>query len=679
MAKASPDTESDGDNEKAEDVLEQAREDFARCREAWEDNHREAKDDIEFARLEKQWPDEVMLQRKLEKRPCLTFNKLPTFIRQVVNDARQNKPSVSVHPQDSSADKRTAQIYEGLIRNIEVTSDADIAYDTAIEHAVGQGFGFWRINTRYTCDDAFDQDIVIERIANPFTVYGDPRSTAGDSSDWNVAFITDLMSREDFEREYPDAEKVDWDHDFANCPEWLDGDSVIVAEYWTRKKVKREIVALSDGSVIDAKEIEKNPQNFEGLQVVGKPRVVETYKVTQRIMSGAEELKKVEWAGKYIPIVPVYGDEVFDEKGKRHLRSLIRSAKDGQRTYNYMRTTGIEGLALQPRIPYIGEEGAFDADPNWQTSNSQSHAYLEYAKGKQAPQRQPLPAHYSAAFQEALGASDDMKAVMGIYDPSLGARSNETSGRAIMARQREGDVSTFHFIDNLSRSVRHGGRIIIDLIPKVFSTERMIRTLGEDLKPESVQNVQVGPTGQAVAPQQDEAGNIIGHIYDLTVGKYDLTVSSGPSFTSRREEAAMQMQELIRAEPSIAPIIGDLYAKNLDWPGADEIAERLKRMVPPQALGEQGPQVPPEVQQHIAQQGQVIQQGQQVLQQQGQKLQEAQQQIAALNMQLQDKAAELQLKDKELNIKFIEAQTRRIDAEKPHFVKVPPTGVPGAA
>jgi hypothetical protein len=257
MAKRKPDAETSDDK-----ILTAARDDYKRARECWGDNQDEAKEDLQFARLGKQWDTQVEQQRRRENRPCLTFNKMPAFIRQVVNDARQNKPSVKVHPQDSGADKRVAEIYDGLIRNIETTSDADVAYDTAIEHAVGQGFGFWRIDTKYTSDDAFDQDIVIERVSNPFTVYGDPRSTAADSSDWNVAFIITTLSKDEFEREYPDAECTNWDYDFADCPDWLDGDDVVMAEYWTREKVKKEIVALSDGSVVDTDELEANPEQL---------------------------------------------------------------------------------------------------------------------------------------------------------------------------------------------------------------------------------------------------------------------------------------------------------------------------------------------------------------------------------------------------------------------------------
>jgi hypothetical protein len=665
----------------ADDMLVEARKQYEAAREYWSDNHLEAKEDLKFARLGQQWDERIKQQRELEQRPCLTFNKMPAFIRQVVNDARQNKPSIKVHPQDSGSDPHTAEILNGLIRNIEVTSDADVATDTAIESAVDKGFGFWRINTAYTTDDAFEQDIVIERIANPFTVYGDPRSTAADSSDWNVAFVVTTLTKDEFEAEYPDAEKTDWEADFRDSEGWIDGDNVVVAEWWTREKVKGAIVALSDGSVMKLDEYEKHAA-IMAVQPVGEPREVESFKVTQRIVSGAEVLKTVKWPGKYIPIVPVYGDEVIDEDGKRHFRSLIRDAKSAQQMFNYWRTTTTELIALAPKAPFIGEEKAFEIDPNWQTANSQSHAYLMVPHGVDLPQRQPFAGVPAGALQEALNAADDMKSIIGIYDASLGAKSNETSGKAIMARQREGDVSTFHFIDNLSRAIRHSGRILLDLIPKVYTTERMIRILGEDMQPASVQ---LAP-GQPPQPQLD-GSKLIGGVFDITAGKYDLTVAAGPSFTSRREEVMQIMTEWAQAGgEAVAGVLAPRIAKLLDIPDADQIGEELKA-----ALNPQGPQVPPEMQEQMQAMQQHLQEGAQAYQQLEQQLaaakandeikrlelglkaQEANKASEDRRAELALKAQELELKRQELAIKQFEANTDRIQATKPEPNPQPPS------
>lgn len=580
----------------SEDMLKDARAAFDLAREHEAENRREALDDIRFARLGEQWPANVRRDRELDGRPCLTINRLPAFIRQVVNDARLNKPAIVCHPVDSGADPETAEIFNGLIRNIEQSSDAEVAYDTALDFAVTCGFGYFRINTRYTRDDAFDQDLVIERVANPFSIYGDPQSTAADSSDWNTAFVVDTLSKAEFQARWKGADPVDWTSDAYTglSGPWVEGERVMVAEYWRREAVLRSIVALSDGQVmaLDLYEQQKAVFDALGVSIVGRPRQIPSHKVVQKIMTGAEVLESVDWAGKYIPIVPVYGEELHVD-GRRRLRSLVRDAKDPQRMFNYWRTTSTELVALAPKAPFIGRKGAFETDAaKWASANVQTHAFIEY-DGPEPPMRQPFSGVPAGALQEALNASDDMKSIMGLHDASLGARSNETSGRAIMARQREGDVSTFHYVDNLSRAIRHAGRILIDLIPRVYSTPRVLRVLGASGE------ARLAPVNQKFEAQTaDAAGQVrkIEKIYDLGAGKYDLTVRSGPSFTSRREEAASQMIELIRAYPPAAPMIGDLLAKNLDWPGADEIAQRLAAMLPGQLKG-----VAPEVEQAKAQ------------------------------------------------------------------------------
>lgn len=617
-----------------DDILKDGLEAFKQAEETEAQNREEFLEDTRFAKLGEQWPETIKQQRETEGRPCLTINKMNAIIRQVVNDSRQNRPAIKVHPADSKADPETAEVISGMIRNIEQSSDADVAYDTGIENAVAGGFGYWRVNLDYAMgslseDDirnagaaAFEKDICIRRIANPLSVFGDPYSQQADSSDWNQTHVVELLTKDQFKKKYPGAAETDWDSKQwieASAP-WKNGDTVQIAEFWRREQVTKKAYAVQmgidesgNGDIVVLFEDELKKQidliREAGGEIIGDARDVKCYKVRQHIMSGVEVLESNDWAGSYIPIIPVYGDEVNVE-GKRYFRSLIRDAKDAARMFNYWRTTATELVALAPRAPFIGEEGTFDVDARWNTANTASHAYLTYKKGGQMPQRQPFAGIPAGMLQEALNASDDIKSITGIYDASLGAKSNETSGRAIMARQREGDVSTFHFIDNLSRSIRHTGRVIIDLIPKVYANERMQRILGEDGTPDTIK---INGEQQQMEGN-DEAKEAL-RIHDVRVGRYDVTVTSGPSFTSRREEARMEMMELIRSYPDAAPLIGDLLAKNLDWPGADEIAERLKKMLPPQLRDEEG-EIPPELKQQIDQMSEALQ----VM---GQKLQEA--------------------------------------------------------
>lgn len=607
-------------------------------------NRTSYRDDIRFARLGEQWPESVRKQREIEGRPCLTINKMKGIIRQVVNDARQNKPAIKFHPVGDGADEWTAKVRNGLARNIEVSSNADVAYDTAIDNAVSGNVGYFRVTTDYSGDDVFDQDIGIERIADSLAVVPDAFALDADSANWNDAFITDDYSLDAFKNKWPEADTSSFASSMAEG--WLADNVVKVAEWWMRREVPATLLRLSNGAVMFEDAYAKAAEILEvqGITVV-EQRPTRTMKVTQHIMNGCEILETNEWAGKYIPIIPVYGDEVVID-GKRHLMSLIYDAKDPQRMLNYWRTSSTELVALAPRAPWIGPVGAFSTDPNWSTANTANHQYLEYdpvpEAGNLPPQRQAFTGPPAGALQEAMNASDDIKSTTGLFDASLGAQSNETSGRAILARQREGDTSTFNFTDNLSRAIRHAGRVINDLIPKVYTAARIIRTLEED---GSTSEVKVNQETEMLPQERKAKAELmegITRIYDLTSGKYDVTCESGPSYTTKRMEAATQMTEFMRAVPGAGQVMGDLLAANLDWPGADEIAERLKAMLPPQVQG-QNPQ---------------LAQAQQMMQQ-------MQQNMAQMQQLLQEKDRDHQIEVMKMQIAAHKADTDRIKAIGP--------------
>ena len=638
---------------KDKDLITEAKERFKLSRDACEENRRNWVDDVKFAKLGEQWPDKVKSKREREGRPCLTINRIPAFLRQVINDARQNTPQIKFQPV-SGGDEDTAEILSGLAKNIEYSSNADVAYDTALEHAVTGGFGYFRVTVDYATEDAWEHDLCIERIVNPLTVFGDPNSEASDASDWRYGFVTELIPKDEFASRWKDGGKVDWDtYGDGKDLEWFQDETIRIAEYWKRDELTKTIYKLSNGQVLDKDQYDKNAELWEmsGITIASE-RETKYHKVTQYILSGSEVLETNEWAGKYIPIIPVYGDETWVD-GKRIFKSLHRDAQDAQRQYNYWRTTATELIALAPKVPFIGPKGAFNSDADrWASANTESHAYLEY-DGVTPPQRQPLDMGGAASsMQQALAASDDMKSIIGIYDASLGARSNETSGRAILARQREGDVSTFNFIDNLTRAIRYAGLVIGDLIPKIYDKERMVRIISEDGSNKEVR----------INTEFDENG--VMKLYDLTTGKYDVTVKAGPSYTTKREEAATQMVEFLRGFPQAAPLIGDLLAKNLDWPGAEQISNRLKLMLPPQvqqAESQQG--IPPEAQAIVMSMNQQMQQMQQQMQQGMQQLNQMGQENQALKLANANK-------EKEINARLEEA---RLKAET-ELIKIQQTG-----
>lgn len=645
------------------DVLKAAQDAFTKAQDAAEQNHARALEDLRFARLGDQWPEAIRKMRENDKRPCLTINKMPTFIKQVVNDARQNKPQIKTHPVDSKADPETSEVLNGLIRNIEVQSNADAAYDTAIEHAVSMGFGYFRVNIEYAYDDTFDKDICIERITNPLTVFEDPNAEAVDGSDWKYCFVTEMMPIDEFKAKYPKAEAIDFDGamDDDIRSKWFEEEKVRVAEWWQRQEVDDEVIRFSNGETHRAsdlaQEVEAGVTRADMLASEGAMeearRPTKTWKVTQTILNGQEVLSEIDWPGRWIPIIPVYGDEVIEE-GKRHFLSLIHFAKDPQRMLNYWRSTTTELVALAPKAPWVGPVGSFVTDEGWATANTNSAATLEYdpvvsdeGVPMPPPQRQGFAGVPAGALQEAMSANDDIMSTTGLFQASLGEKSNEKSGKAILARQREGDTSTFHFIDNMSRAIRYAGRVIVDLIPHVYSEARVIRVLGEDGKPENVKINQKSPEmmqgmPQQGIPQQMPQGNPMeveegARIFDLTVGKYDVTVKSGPSYTTQRQESADQMLNLIQSFPQAAPVLGDLLAKNLDWPQADEIEKRLKALLPPQ-VQEEDPRV--------AQMNQAIKQ--------------LTAQLEAVKTDKSLDAAKVQNETREVEIKAFEAETDRM-------------------
>jgi hypothetical protein len=624
--------------DESQDFIKEVREKFLLSNDYEKENRELAKEDIEFGVMGKQWDERDVNLRKQEGRPCITINKFPAYIRQVVNDSRQNRPSIKVRPVDDNSDPDTAEIFNGLIRNIETASNADVAYDTAINQAVSCGFGYLRINVEFADDDTFDRQIKIDRISNQFSVYGDPHSTSVDGSDWNCCFVTDRISKEEFEERFGEkAEATDWESDDNSDFEWLNDEGVWIAEYWERKQTPRKICLLSDGDVVDEDVYQENLSIYESLGITKvESRETVSHKVTQYILSGTEVLETNEWAGKYIPIIPVYGEEVILE-GKRYFKSLIRDSKDAQKMFNFWRTTSTEVVGSTPKTPFIGEEGAFDVDTHkWNTANVKNWPYLQHKKGTNTPQRQPFASIPAGIIQEAMNASEDLQATMGMFGASIGEQDNAVSGRAINARKKESDTGTFHFIDNLSRALGQAGRIIIDLIPHVVRPGQILRIIGEDRK--ETTNITVGNRQEM---QQQQPGRDLSNIYDLTVGKYDVVVDIGPGYTTKREEAASQMIEFARVNPQAIGLISDLIAKNLDWPGADEIAERFKAMLPPQILGED-PQM------------------QQLQQQMQQMQQQAQQMVGQLQQQMEQLKADKTLESKKIDIDGYNAETNRL-------------------
>lgn len=649
----------DDENEEGESVFEEAMELYDVSMAADSINRENQREDIRFIKKREQWPEEVRRARIEQGRPCLTIDQLGPVVRQVVNDCRLNKPEIKVRPVDSHGDPKTAEIIGGLIKNIEYTSNADVAYDTAVDYAVSSSRGYMRVVSDYATDDAFEKDLLIKPVADPLTIVPDVYSTSADSSDWNYAFVLERITKTEYRKRYKGKDVVDWDTLSSLTSDWFGDECAMIAEFWKREEVPAWVAMLSTG---ETRKFDERPSEGDVIEegvplldpMTGEPAVdpmtgeiawqeepatvmavreTRTYKVQQHIMSGKEVLETNDWPGQYIPIIPVYGEDFFYE-GRRYFVSLVRPAMDAQRMKNYWRSTSTELVALAPRAPWIGHEGAFMGEDaaKWATANSENHAFISVPDGAQLPQRQSSPTVPAGALQEAANATDDIKTITGVFDASLGARSNETSGRAIMARQREGDVSTFNFIDNLSRGIRHLGRVITDLIPAFYSVDRMIRIINPDGTPETVRITtpeQLQEYQAKVAQSVEE----MEQVFALGVGKYDVAVESGPSFTTQRAEANEFFVNLIQAVPQYADVIAPFALKTFDAPGVTELVK--------------------EIEERMQQMSQQAEQGQQPTPEDQLKMQEAQ-------MKFQQAQADNALKQEELRVKAFEAETQRM-------------------
>ena len=569
-------------------------------------NRAEALQDVKFAAGD-QWPVEIQNSRNLESRPCLTINKIDAYIRQVTNQQRMQRPRIKVHPVNNLADYKIAQVIEGITRHIEVNSNADTAYDTAFDYAVRMGWGYWRINYKYVSEDSFDQEIYIDAIDNPFTVYFDPNSIRPDGSDAERCLITTVLDKKIFREMYPGA------NDGANFQQrstgddtaaWVTKEDIRLAEYFYIEREKARLFLLSDGTSAFA----DSDRFFERVEAAGLTVVDERDSFRKAVkwckMTAMEVLEEKTWAGKYIPIVPCYGAQVIvDDKRKKY--GLVRFAKDPQRMYNFWRTSMTESVALAPKAKWLLAEGQDEGHENeWAMANIKSMPVLRYKQkdieGQPAPpptrlQPEPPP----VGIMEAAGAiSADLQMVLGILDPNQ-LPSGNISGKALMGQQAQVDLSNFHFYDNMTRSIKHTGKIILDLIPKIYDTQRVMRIIGSDGQPD-----------MTTINEQSAIGEVLN---DVTVGEYDVVMDTGPGFQSKRQQAVEAMMPLLTGNSELFNIAGDLVFRNMDFPGADVIADRLAALNPMAQIDEKS-DIPPEAQMRLAQSEQMIQQLQQQLQ-----------------------------------------------------------------
>jgi hypothetical protein len=625
------DTENEGKKRDYTEVLEEANERFASCVDRDRDNRDNAKSDTEFVYLAgKQTPDKMKADLLAADDPCLEFPQLKQFVNQVVNEQRQNRPGIRVHPAGGKASDKVAEILQGMVRHIEYDSNAEAAYDGGFQHAVVGGRGYWRVTSEYESGNTFNQKLCIKRIPDPQTVYFDLDFQEPDGSDANFCFVTENVEKDAFEKRWPKAEALSWTPS-EDTNAWYEGkDTVIVADYYRRVCKKRTLVAMSDGAVGWKDEMPHGIQLPPGVMIV-REREADDYHIEWLKLAGGEQvLEEYDCPGKLLPVVCCMGDEIMID-GKRIFQGLIRQARDSQIMYNFSQNMKLALLAASPRSPFIGSAEAIEGyEDQWKNANKRSYGILAYnlrdgdGEPIPMPQRTQPPQIPTGWAEAAAQNKDDIKSVIGMYQNSLGQHAGETSGRAILAREKQGDNATFHFADNLARAIALTGKIIVGMVPTYYDTQRLVQMVGvDDERSTAVVNEQ--------QPAPDDPYSTV-VMNDLSVGQYAVVVEAGPSYATKQEETRESLMALVQADPQILQIAGDIIVNNMDFPDADKLSKRMKLMLPPpiqQSIAQEEnpdgpPPLPPEVQQQMQEMQQQLEQAGQMVQQLQGELQQAQ-------------------------------------------------------
>lgn len=600
---------------KDDKVIERAVKRAKKAQEQLSEIYRKALDDLRFQSDEpgSQWDDVDYADRTKRRKPCLEIDQLKQFINQVANDARMNTPNIAVIPHAGGADVETAEIIEGLIKDIEYYSNADSAYDLAVTNAIKCSLGFLRVEHRYVDNDSFDQELCIKRVPFPLSVFLDPDSTEIDGSDAKYAFVFEDLTIDDFKERYGELEPVSFDADAMTGGRTTSasGETIRIAEYFELVDDKKTISVDDMGNIVEGGE--------------GKRKREVTVKTTvmRYVLSGADVLEESVFPGRYIPIVPVYGEESFIN-GRKQYQSLIRKSKDSQRRYNYWASTEADLLMRAPKGMFQAPEGVTE-DYAADYLNPEKAMVLRYkttdSEGRPAERPNYIPPpQIPSGIVNAMGqALEDIKSTMGLYNAFLGQKSNETSGVAINARKQEGDRAVFHFTDNLTKSINHVGTVIVYCLPDIYDTPRIVKMVSKEGN-----NKDVGINGAMVEGQRRE--------YYLTQGIYNVRVVTGPNYATQRQQAAEFYQKVLQTNIDLMPIIGDLAFEQMDFPGAMQISNRLKKTMDPKLL-EEGDEFDPALM--AAEQKNVELE---------QVLQAMQGELQGLQKQLADKQAEIQVK-----------------------------------
>lgn len=630
-------------------IVEEAKKRYEQAKSAYSATRAQAVEDTKFALGDSdnnwQWPERERLGRVNAQKVCLTVNLTAQHCNQIINNIRQNRPQCRVLPVDNGADKKTAEILAGLIRNIQSSSNADEAHDTAAEHSIYGGEGYWRVLTEYESESSFKQRIRIATIPNPQMVYIDPSAKELDRSDADWCFIFEDITKEQCKREHKGIDPASWESEPNG---WVSDDSVRRAEYFYAEYTPDTAYLISDGteegtSVLKS-DYEREPERYAmGMIVDERPTLVKRWKWCKILGGHDKPLDEKEWPGSYMPVIAVVGKQV-NVNGQMVIKGQVRDLKDQARMVNYSYSEAIQTVALQNKIPYIAAAEAVEGyEEAWKTANNSNASYLPYNAWDEngnaipKPERQQPAVLPAAQVQMLQLSTEQMRAASGQQNANFGIKSEAQSGVGIKRLKEQGEVATFHFPDNQVRGLRYEAKILIDLIPKIYDTKRVVRILGIDGKDEKVT---LDPEAPAYVEQFTDED--INKIFNPLLGAYDVAIDTGPSYQTQRQEQADMLTELASKNPQLMQVAGDIIVRSYDFPNSDQLAKRLEKTLPPE-LQEQKGQKPPSPE-----------------------LLQAQEQIKQMDHAIQQMQTELESKEidkQKVQIDMFNAQTNRMKAE----------------
>ncbi len=526
-------------------ALDAVREDFDEC------------EDIQDFISGDQWPVTIKSDREKLGRPCLTLDHLNQYVRHVVNSGLQRRADIRVIPLNDQGDDEVAEILAGMERQIVQTSTAKVAYETGLRHSCQNGFGYWRVKAvpsgcTHPVEGTPLLEIAVRRIADPRMVLFDPFCEYPDGRDGRYCFVLTKMATEDYKDQYNQEEAPQSWHllEGKETMSWasVDEHSCVIAEYYYK---------MADGTLCWA------------------------------VLSPNKVLAKGIHHGDLLPVLRCVGEE-YEKDGKQRRRGMYSPAMDSQRAYNYSVSAFMENCALAPIAPFVAADGQIEQyAEEWKDAHKVPRSVLRYKPvsvgGMQVPPPQrSIPAGIPEGWQGMMqNLIMDTQMTMGLAQPTVlgtGGGSPQT-GAAMAEMKAPGDTNTFHFHEHWYQAIEQTGRVIMAMIPTVYTLPQAVKIVGDD---GAMRTALINPGQEQAVTEAKIEGyeKVLGKSYNPCLGKYDVVITLGPSSASKRQETNKMLMTMVNANPQLLSLVGDLLVGSMDLPNADVIAKRMSGAMP---------------------------------------------------------------------------------------------------